>query len=152
MPEGAKDGRLENTVTKENLTAQFGTIKYTEAGTYKYTITETDDGVKGITYDTTAHNVVVTVVDNHDGTLTATPKYDGGDSLEITNTYSAEGETELEATKSINDWGNAESFTFTLAPVGSAPKPKDETTEEPAESDIENATKETLKAGGGASK
>ena len=76
MPTGVDtNGNVVKTVTKDNLVAKFGTIKYTAAGTYKYTITETDDGVAGITYDTEAHEVVVTVVDNHDGTLTATAKY-----------------------------------------------------------------------------
>ena len=123
MPGDAKT--VEATVTQNELTAKFGEITYTEAGEYSYTITETDDGVAGITYDTDAHEVIVTVVDNHDGTLTATPKYDGEDSLTITNTYAAEGKVELEATKEINDWGKAESFTFTLAPVGEAPMPGD---------------------------
>ncbi|MBQ6398553.1 MAG: hypothetical protein IJI21_00360, partial [Clostridia bacterium] len=34
------------------------------------------------------------------------------------------GKKHLYATKSINDWGNAESFEFTLAPVDGAPMPE----------------------------
>ena len=45
----------------------FGSIKYETEGTYNYTITERDDHVAGITYDTTAHNVVVTVAKDKDG-------------------------------------------------------------------------------------
>ena len=109
--------------TKDDATAEFGAIEFTAAGTYKYTITERNDGVAGITYDTTPHNVVVTVVDNHDGTLTATPSYDGADSLTITNTYAASGKGTLQVTKAINDWGKAEGFTFQLAAIDGAPMP-----------------------------
>ena len=78
----------------------------------------------GITYDTAAHSVEVTVVDNHNGTLTATAKYDNADSLTITNTYAAQGETVLKATKSINDWGSADHFEFTLEALNGAPMPE----------------------------
>ncbi len=47
---------------------------------------ETDDGIKDITYDTTTHNVVVTVTDpNNDGNLVCDVKYDGKSSLTIVN-------------------------------------------------------------------
>ena len=84
-------------------------------------------------------------MDNHDGTMTATAKYDDADSLTITNTYAAEGFCELEATKSINDWGLAESFTFTLAPVGEAPMPGDAAKVEETVTDEETGKKKKTK-------
>ena len=115
------------TATKSNMTAVFGSVKYEEAGTYNYTITEVDDHVAGITYDTTPHNVVVTVQKNAEGNLVASAKYDGGDSLVITNTFTSL-KKQLEATKSITEWGKATSFTFRLAAVTEgAPMPASNT-------------------------
>ena len=73
---------LENTQT-----AEFGTIHYTEPGEYTYTITETEGTIPSVTYDTTPYTVVMTVVDNGDGTLTATADYEGEPKLIVTNTY-----------------------------------------------------------------
>ena len=84
------------TATKASPIASFGTISFTQAGTYKYDITEeipdgatkTADGqyaLKGVVYDSATHVVTITVVDNGDGTLTATS--DAGTSLKVTNSY-----------------------------------------------------------------
>lgn len=67
--------------------ASFGNITFESEGTYKYTIIEVDDGIPGITYDKTEHEVVVTVTRGDDNSLTASVKYDGKDGLVITNTY-----------------------------------------------------------------
>jgi pilin isopeptide linkage protein len=84
------------TATKASPVAYFGKISFTQAGTYKYDITEeipdgatkTADGqyaLKGVVYDSATHVVTITVVDNGDGTLTATS--DAGTSLKVTNSY-----------------------------------------------------------------
>ena len=93
-------------------------------GEYEYTITEVNDGVAGVTYDTAPHTVVVTVSKDPDtNALSAEVKYDGADSLTITNTYSSTTAT-IEATKDFNDWGKAASFTFKLKAVtAGAPMP-----------------------------
>ena len=117
------------TATKDSLLASFGEVEYEKAGTYEYTITEQNDGVDGVTYDTTPHNVVVTVTkaDDASNKLTAEVKYDGADSLTITNTYAGAKAT-LQATKSFNDWGKADSFTFKLAAkTENAPMPASDT-------------------------
>ena len=51
-------------------TADIGPIEYTEAGTYTYTLQETDGAVPGFTYDTTPRTITVTVTDDH-GRLSA---------------------------------------------------------------------------------
>ena len=111
------------TVTEDAPTGVFGEIEYKSAGTYEYTITEVDDGVEGVTYDTTPHKVVVTVTKGEGNKLVAEVKYDGEDALIITNSYN-ETTAELHATKGFDDWGKADSFTFDLAPVDNAPMPE----------------------------
>jgi len=122
----------ENTAavaTKDAVDAKFGEIIFEKAGTYEYTITEVNDGVEGVTYDTAPHSVVVTVTKAEDDTnaLTAEVKYDGADALVITSTF-AGAKTTLQATKAFNDWGRADSFTFNLAAVTEgAPMPENTT-------------------------
>ena len=114
------------TATKDATLASFGEIEYEKTGTYEYTITEVNDGVDGVTYDTTPHKVVVTVSKDANNKLSADVKYDDAESLTITNTYASTKAT-IEATKDFNDWGKAESFTFNLAAVTeNAPMPKDD--------------------------
>ena len=72
-------------------TVAFPPLEFTEAGTYTYTMTEVSGGADGVTYDGSTHTVTVTVVDNGDGTLTATVSYDGsGAAPTFTNTYAPE--------------------------------------------------------------
>ena len=103
VTEGAPmPGKTTAKATKKAPEASFGNITFEKAGTYEYTITEQDGGAGGVTYDTTPHKVVVTV-SKEDGTnkLNAEVKYDGKDSLTITNTYKAEGSVVLEALKEL---------------------------------------------------
>ena len=88
-PMPANNTTATATATKDLPQASFGEVTYDKAGTYKYTITEVNGGADGVTYDTTPHEVVVTVTKAEDATnaLSATVKYDGDkDSLTVTNT------------------------------------------------------------------
>ena len=130
MPAGSttEEGKTSKSVTVTkggSLEAAFGEISYKKAGTYNYTITEVNDGVDGVTYDTTPKNVVVTVSKNETtNALTASIKYDGADSLTITNTF-APGTANINVTKALTgrDWLDADEFEFTLEPVDDAPMP-----------------------------
>ncbi len=100
--------------------ATFGEIAYTEADagkTYTYTISEDGfgDGWTG-SGDVTA---TVVVTDNGDGTLKTEVTYSPEDDT-ITNTYEAEGEAVLEATKAIKGaaWPAGKTLTLTLAGEG----------------------------------
>ena len=112
--------------SKESPEAVFGEITYTKAGTYEYHITETNDHLDGVSYDTTSHNVLVSVSKSTDATnkLSAVVKYDGMDSLTITNTFTPVYQS-LSVSKDFNDWTKAHSFTFNLAAKDHAPMPKD---------------------------
>ncbi|MBR0158324.1 MAG: Cys-Gln thioester bond-forming surface protein, partial [Clostridia bacterium] len=103
----------ELTVAENAPTAVFAELEFDTVGVYEYTITEVNDGVPGVTYDTTPHTVTVTVTAAPDDTnaLSAVVKYDGKDALVITNTFTAT-HAHFEATKAFEDWGKADSFTF----------------------------------------
>lgn len=93
------------------------------------------DKIPGVTYDNCTHEVVISVIDNLDGTLTVTTKIDGqvvsDDSRRVLfeNTYHAEDATLATAdfglTKVLEgrDWQNGDSFTFLLEGVNGAPVP-----------------------------
>lgn len=127
MPTGENGGKAVAVASKESPEAVFGEITYTKAGTYEYHITETNDHLDGVSYDTTSHNVLVSVSKSTDATnkLSAVVKYDGMDSLTITNTFTPVFQS-LSVSKDFNDWTKAHSFTFNLAAKDHAPMPKDQ--------------------------
>ena len=128
------------TATERAPLASFGEITYDKAGTYEYTITEVNDGVDGVSYDTNPHNVIVTVTKAEDATnkLTAEVTYDDSEKLVITNTFTAV-KAPIEATKEFNDWSKADSFTFELTAVNGAPMPAGKS---PAETEADGTTAE----------
>lgn len=107
--------------------------------TYAFDVAEVipaeGDKVPGVSYDNRAHEVVISVIDNLDGTLTVTTKIDGqvvsDDSRRVLfeNTYHAEDATVATAdfglTKVLEgrDWQNGDSFTFLLEGINGAPVP-----------------------------
>ncbi len=79
-------------------TVNFGDITYTAPGTYVYTIKENATTIPGVSADTAAYTVTVTVA-NQNGVLTVTPtyqkagtvyNYSSTGALEFTNVYSVE--------------------------------------------------------------
>lgn len=93
----------------------FGTIEYTEPGTYVYHISEVNDGNRGYTYDGTVYDVKVVVTDT-DGALHA--DVSGADAIVFKNSYTPDpvtltGGTALRAHKTLTGRGlNAEEFVF----------------------------------------
>lgn len=93
------------------------------------------DKVPGVTYDNRTHKVVISVIDNLDGTLTVTTKIDGhpvsdnSRKVLFENTYRAKNATVATAdfglTKVLEgrDWQDGDSFTFLLKGVNGAPVP-----------------------------
>ena len=126
MPAGENGGQATATASKGSPEAVFGEITYTKAGTYEYQITETNDHLDGVSYDTAPHNVLVSVSKSKDAsnTLSAVVKYDGKTSLTITNTFTPVFQS-LSVSKNFNDWTKAHSFTFHLAAKDNAPMPED---------------------------
>lgn len=106
---------------KDGIAAiNFGKIRYTAAGTYKYEIRENAGNAAGMTYDGHVATAEVTVTENGEGVLTAnvTKKESG----RFTNTYSTElnytaaGGLKLSKTLSGRPMTEGQ-FTFTVTPA-----------------------------------
>ena len=98
MPEGARKNGEQETSSKiititGNGTASFGTITFTETGTYTYVVTERAGDSEDYTYDNTTYTVVYEVT-NPEGLLevTKTVKKNGfrGDAITFTNVTTKE--------------------------------------------------------------
>ena len=109
---------------KDGIAAiNFGEIRYTAAGTYKYEIRENAGNAAGMTYDGHVATAEVTVTENGEGKLTAnvTKKESG----RFTNTYRTEldyaaaGGLKLSKTLSGRPMTEGQ-FTFTVTPADAA--------------------------------
>ncbi|MFQ7603145.1 MAG: Spy0128 family protein [Enterococcus avium] len=102
----AKDGKV-----------LFDAIKYDQAGTYEYTISEKIPAAKetGVTYDDTKYKVTVTVEETT-GKLEATAVYETGEVPTFKNAYKAlPGSIQLEAKKELDGRSlKADEFSFNL--------------------------------------
>lgn len=109
---------------KDGIAAiNFGEIRYTAAGTYKYEIRENAGNAAGMTYDGHVATAEVTVTENGEGKLTAnvTKKESG----RFTNTYRTElnytAAGGLKLSKSLSGRPMTEGqFTFTVTPADEA--------------------------------
>ena len=92
MPENAKNSLLTLTLTGSGE-IEPGEIRYTKAGIYVYTVTETGNCPQGWFYDKTVYTVTVTVTEKN-GTLTADTLITKDDSIanqiEFVNSYENE--------------------------------------------------------------
>ncbi len=119
-----QDGNvIESTVTDASGKSSF-TINYAPdaAGkTFNYELKEINNGVHGITYDTTVYDVAVQIIDNYDGTTRGVvsvshngASYNG--TVEFTNLYTPEaGKVWVDAVKNLLGRElNAGEFSFQL--------------------------------------
>ena len=116
-----EDGKADVLQTKKNDKdgkVQFDAIKYQTVGTHKYTITEKNTGLGGVTYDTKTIKVTVEVTDNGKGQLVSKVTYENNDQT-FNNTYSSQKvSAQLGVTKELTGRAlNNQEFEFEL--VGS---------------------------------
>ncbi len=71
----AQQNVVSTGTSKADGTVAFSAIGYSAAGTYRYTIHEVKGNLSGVTYTEKVYYLTVTVVDNGDGTMTATGEY-----------------------------------------------------------------------------
>ena len=98
----------------------FGSITYSQAGTYVYEVTEIPGGNAGISYDGHTATVTVSVVDNLHGGFTATASVANGT---FTNVYKSELDYQaaggLEIAKTFEN-ADMREFSFTVKPADQA--------------------------------
>ncbi|WP_151620162.1 Spy0128 family protein [Streptococcus intermedius] len=116
-----EDGKADVLQTKKNDKdgkVQFDAIKYQTVGTHKYTITEKNTGLGGVTYDTKTIKVTVEVTDDGKGQLVSKVTYENNDQT-FNNTYSSQKvSAQLSVTKELTGRAlNDQEFEFEL--VGS---------------------------------
>lgn len=122
---------------KNAMTKLDGIVfKKSDAGkTFKFKVGEVvppdDAKLPGVTYDGSAHEVIITVTDALDGTLSATTTVDGaaGNEVAFQNAYQAApgslATTSFDLSKVLEgrDWDQDDSFTFELVALNGAPMP-----------------------------
>ena len=96
------DGRVVATARNgADGKVSFPEVKLSSAGEYRYRIREKAGFKPGVIYDTAAHGLTVTAVDNGDDKLECTVSYDGGEAPTFTNRYEAKGSFRAQATKRL---------------------------------------------------
>lgn len=78
LKEDGKPNVLQTAKNDAQGKVQFQAINYDKAGDYHYTITEKNNGLTGVTYDSSEVKVTVKVTDDGKGKLSTTVTYDGG--------------------------------------------------------------------------
>ena len=123
--------KMTGMVRNDADTVTFGPFTYDKPGTYTYTVKESGE-VGGVTNDSeSSKTVTVTVVDNKDGTLTATASSTDDKPLTFTNTYGVEPTTAsfpvkkvLEVPEGLTPADLTRMFTFTLTADKGIPMPE----------------------------
>lgn len=101
LKEDGKPDVLQTAKNDAQGKVQFQAINYDKAGEYHYTITEKNNGLTGVTYDSSKVKVTVKVTDDGKGKLSTTVTYDGGKTT-FKNTFTPKEITvPLQVTKAL---------------------------------------------------
>lgn len=118
-----------DTKADERVPFDFGTMMFTEAGTYVYRVDETNTGNdgRGLTYDEHTVDIAIVIRDNNAGNLVVGAIYPlNGASTIFTNTYASEvnypeAAASLSAQKTLKGHAMADDqFEFTVTPADEA--------------------------------
>ncbi|MGI6535420.1 MAG: Spy0128 family protein [Eggerthellaceae bacterium] len=126
-----ENGTKTLTATNEkdgSVTFDASGLKYTKPGEYKATISEViPDNAKGITYDTSTHDVTITVKDNGAGKLVASLD---GNNPTFKNVYTAKGAANITFSKKVNGKdATTNMFHFTITADNGGALPENTTVE-----------------------
>ncbi len=110
-------------------TVTLSPVTYIEPGTYTYTLSEVQGDKPGVGYDDAVYTVTTTVVDDGDGTLSATHEVTGGEAV-FNNTFTPSSVVDpdfgIPARKILvgRDWRDDDAFNFVVtAETENAPMP-----------------------------
>lgn len=130
------NGVTEVTAKKDATTANFGEITYKKAGEYKYTISENDTDILGMTKAADVTATVKVALNADTNNLEATVEYsnpvtvNGETKAKFENTYNAKPYTpkakelfQVEKELKNREWNGTDTFYFTLSRDGNAPLP-----------------------------
>ena len=133
MPD--EDGKTVK-VTKGETPVNFGEITYKKAGEYKYTISENDTDILGMTKAADVTATVKVALNADTNNLEATVEYsnpvtvNGETKAKFENTYNAKPYTpkakelfQVEKELKNREWNGTDTFYFTLSRDGNAPLP-----------------------------
>ena len=84
----AHDGTVVQAKNAADGTVTFPKLRFTQPGTYEYTLSELNDAQANVTYDKRTYHVTITVADDLQGHLVATMA-SGDEALAFTNEYVA---------------------------------------------------------------
>ena len=111
-------------------TITMGAVKYDRPGKHTYTLREAKGGTtsKGITYSNAKYTIVTKVMDNGDGTLSATHELNGDKPATFENFYSVtplDAKLDFGLSKAIDgrEWTDGDEFSFTITAPDGAPLP-----------------------------
>lgn len=108
----------------DGAVALFENAEYTVPGTYRYTVSESDNQIPGMSYDSAVYTLTVTVKDNQSGNLEKTVliQKDGvdTDAIRFTNTYNPDAASAMiQVQKELSGKELADGmFRFTLNYLG----------------------------------
>ena len=111
-------------------TKAFGTITYTEPGTYEYEVSEVRNNIGGIVYeDLGPKKLTVTVVDKTDGKLgvSCDPEDFTQSFKNIYSVTPAIGEIRVTKNLTGRQWKEGDTFTFTITAADGTPMPSERT-------------------------
>ena len=93
---------------EEDGAITFPELHYTKPGSYTYTVSEVSGNAKGITYDSSAPKVKVTVTKNADGELVAAADYGSAGKIVFTNKYSKTGNGDKDKKSTADNKGKTD--------------------------------------------
>jgi len=102
----------------DELRYEFADLNGKEEETYTYSVKEIKGSDANITYTEQVYTVVVTIKDNHDGTMSADVAIEGANAIVFTNVYNAKNSLKLSVMKAVTGKKSPDNLTFKFELTG----------------------------------